>query len=455
MTKKLFILIASSYLTACSMVTSFENPMQDVPQNWRASPIAEVAEMKREADWWKQFQSSELNALIPAAITQNHDLRASLARIEQLRAGVKIAGSELLPSIDAGASANRSDGSDTTSTDRYRGSANIAYEIDLFGRNRALRDSARASLESGKFDRDTLELIVISEVSTRYFEALTLQERLSIARQNLERAESILGIINAQYKEGRISGLEVSQQKVELASSRAQVAGFENQLALALNDLAVLMGKAPQQFNITANSLAGIIIPPVELVLPATLIEQRPDIQAAEADLSAANADIGAARAALFPSLSISAEVSALTTGSTATSLAASLLAPIFHGGRLTGAVERSKARQQELVENYQQAVLVAFREVEDALSSLKATSERQAYYLEAAREADEAYRIANERFEAGAIDFQTLLDTQRAQLTASDNFNQSKFALLSASVDLFRALGGGWKPAENNLPMN
>lgn len=182
-------------------------------------------------------------------------------------------------------------------------------------------------------------------------------------------------------------------------------------------------------------------------ICAAKVIEQRPDIRSLEATLEAANADVGAARAALYPSLNLSADATLLANPSaTATQLAASLFAPLFQGGRLRGGVQLSEARHAELAENYRKAVLTALQEVEDALAGLKTASERQRHFLQAAQEADRAYAIATERFEAGAIDFQTLLDTQRAQLSASDSFFQSKLELLNAHIQLFRAQGGGWE---------
>lgn len=447
MKRQLLILLVTTGLTACSMVPEFALPPAATPNQWQGMEANKTAAALRDESWWQQFNSPELDALVPAALEHNNDMRASLARIEQLRAALAIAGAPLYPQADIGGGASRSDRSGGSASESYSLGAGLSYEVDLFGRNRAGREAARESLSAGQFDREALGLIIASDVSAGYFQVLTLEERLAIARRNLSRAEDVFRIIEAQYNEGRISGLEMAQQRVELANNRAQLAQFENQLVAARNALAVLLGKAPQDFTVDATRLTGITAPAPVLSVPAEVIEQRPDIRRLEAVLRAANADIGAARAALYPALNLSADATLLANPSaTATTLAASLFAPLFQGGRLRAGVTLSEARQQELAENYRQAVLVALQEVEDALASVKSAGERQVYFLEAATEADRAYNIATERFEAGAIDFQTLLDTQRAQLNASDSFHQSKLELLAAHVQLFRAQGGGWQ---------
>lgn len=445
MKKIALFLSATTLLSACSMVPDYLRPEVQTPAQWQGAEATEQTTI--DDQWWLNFESAELNALVPEALEYNNDMRAALARIAQARASLKIAGASLLPQIDASGSAVQSDSSRNAEDETYRGGVGISYELDLFGRNRALREAAGQGLIGSEYDRAALALLVANDVATGYFQVLTLQERLAIAKSNLARAEDVFDIIEAQYNAGRISGLELAQQRVELASTRAQLSAIRSQTSTAQNALAVLLGKTPQGFAIQSASLAGIKAPAIRLGLPVSLIEQRPDIRAAEAALRAANANIGVARANMYPRLTLSADATAFANPSyTATSLAASLVAPIFQGGRLQGEVERRRAQQEELIENYRKTVLIAFREVEDALANLQAADERQTSFLEAAQEAERAYKIAKEQFEAGAIDFQTLLLTQRAQLSASDSFAQSKLELLSASVQLLRALGGGWQ---------
>ena len=243
------------------------------------------------------------------------------------------------------------------------------------------------------------------------------------------------------------SGLELAQQKASLANTETSIASLQQQSETLRNQLAVLTGQPPQNFNITATTLGGFVIPAVAPGQPSDLLERRPDIRTAEADLKAANIDIGAARAAYFPSLNIglssalSGSPSALTTG-----LVGSALAPIFEGGAIDANVEQSKARKQELIANYRGVILNAFKEVEDALSAQKSAAERVVSLQVAATQSQKAFDIASIRYKEGSTDYQTLLDTQRALFQAQDSLLQASFDQISASIDLYKSLGGGWK---------
>ena len=447
MNRKIAVLMMScSMLTACSLVPEFKKPDVPNPQNWEQT-AGSAAATERNVEWWGDFKSDELNALVQTALANNRDVEAALARIEQSRAQMRIAGGPLYPQLSAGGSASHSDSSPGSADDSLKATANLSYEVDLFGRKKATYAAAGARLKASEFDEESLRLVVAGDVAQAYFDILTLLERQRIAQQNLTSAEEVLKIIDAQFNAGRISGLEVSQQRAELANARAQLASLNNQVVATRNGLAILLGQAPQGFTTSGGSFDVITMPVIQLSLPAEVIAQRPDIRRSEATLIAANADIGVARAAFFPSLTLSADASALADPSaTAFSLAAALLQPVFKGGALRGQQELSEARKRELVANYQQTVLTALAEVENALSGLKTASERHTQFQIASEAADNAYTIATNRFEAGAIDFQTLLDTQRAQLQASDSFYQAKQEALTAAVDLYRAMGGGWK---------
>jgi NodT family efflux transporter outer membrane factor (OMF) lipoprotein len=240
--------------------------------------------------------------------------------------------------------------------------------------------------------------------------------------------------------------LEVSQQRVEVNSFRTTLASLVEQRSISANALAILLGLAPQNFATPNATLATLSMPQVNLTPPATLLTARPDIESAEAGLRSVNADIGVARAAFFPSLTLGIDT-AIAAGfggpaSAATSLASSLLAPIFTGGALTGNLENVTARQKELAAQYQKTVLVAFQEVEDALAALKSTNEQSAVSVESVKESQNAYDIAKARFDAGAIDYLTLLETQRSLYQAQDNQIAIRQGQLQSFVQLRKALG-------------
>ena len=439
-------------LASCSLIPDYERPAVETPATWSAEKYSKPVQIAY--DWWRSFKSEELNSLMQGTLINNTDIRAGLQTIEQSRAALKIAGADLLPSASGsgGASKTRTNpasGKTTTSTSLSAG-LDISYELDLFGANRADVEAARASLQSSLYEQDSLALVVMGEVATGYFTLLDLYERLAIADSNLANAREVLRIIEARVREGMESDIELTQQTSAVATSEASRSSLVEQIANAENALAVLLGKAPQTIEITRRQLDALQVPDIAAGQPSDLLERRPDIRAAEANLRAANADIGAARAAFFPSVSLGAGSTISWAGlgdpsATIFSLASSLSAPIFQGGRLQGGLDQATARQLELVETYRGTVLTSFQEVEDALAAVKSARDREISLKTAMEQAQRAYSLTKNRYDAGQIDFETLLDTQNAQLSAEDSYAQAKLARLTAAVDLYKALGGSW----------
>ena len=395
--------------------------------------------------FWQELGNADLDRLIEIALAQNLDLEAALHRIEQARGQAKVAASPLYPTVSASGSASRTF-QDQKDTNSVRGGGSISYEVDLWGKNRNAAKSADYNVDATQFDREALRLVVTADVTDFYAQILSLNDRIRIAEFNLKNAEEILRIIEARYNAGGVSGLEVSQQRVAVNGFRATLAALTEQRATSANALAILLGRPPQNLSAPTAQLASLKMPQVNLTPPSTLLTARPDIQSAEAGLRGANADIGVARAAFFPSLTLSADtVIAAGFGNpaaAASSLASSLLAPIFTGGRLTGNLQSVTARQKELAAQYQKTVLVAFQEVEDALAALKSNNEQAALSVESVKESQNAYDIAKARFDAGAIDYLTLLETQRSLYQAQDSQIAINQGQLVAYVQLRKALG-------------
>jgi NodT family efflux transporter outer membrane factor (OMF) lipoprotein len=259
--------------------------------------------------------------------------------------------------------------------------------------------------------------------------------------------------VEAQRRAGKVSGLEVERQRSQVATTEAAIPPLLQQLQMTRDALSVLLGKNPGEVEIVQESLRPLSLPAVTPGLPSELLERRPDIRRAEADLISANADIGAARAALFPSVSLSAEggyaranLSTLfKRGSGFYSFGLDLLATIFDWGRLSGQVDVTKGRKEELVAAYYQSIVSAFRDVEDALAGIEQFSEQEKVQQEAALHAREAYRIAEIRYRLGAADFTTVLDAERTLLNAEAAVDPARLARFTSFVGLFRALGGGW----------
>ncbi len=454
MNKILYGSLIAILLSGCSLGPAYKRPVTEMPAAWKQ----DAAKEERIApDWWKTFGSAELNDFMGKALLQNNDLRAALHRIEQARASARIAGSTLLPAVDAsaGASASRTKSNESgikaENDNSWNAGLNVSYELDLFGANRATVEAAEADVAGSIYDRQALGLVVMGDVADTYFLTLNLRERTSIAEQNLANARDVLKIVEARFNAGATSALEVAQEKTVLASNEASLAAIRRQEANAENALAVLLGTPPQSLKVNAVSLQNLTIPVVSPSQPAALLQRRPDIRAAEASLMAANADVRAARAAFFPTINIGAGLSILASPmsapvTTAVDAASSLLAPIFTGGRLSGQLELNKARQAELLENYRKAILVALQEVEDGLVAVKAAQAREASLSEGVTQARKSYDLSRQLYKSGAIDFQTLLNAQDSLLQTEDTYATVRLEMLQASVDLYKALGGGWQ---------
>ena len=432
-------------LSACTLAPMYQQPDMNIPSAWSNVPGVGTAAQPAETPFWQEFGSADLNRLVETALAENRDLAAALHRIEQARAQAKIAASPLYPTINASGTGSQifQDPKDNHS---LRGGGSISYELDLWGKNRNLANSAGYRAAATEFDREALRLIVTSDVTNFYAQILALNDRIRIAESNLKNSEEILRIIEARFAQGAVSGLEVSQQRVAVNNLRSAVTQLVEARSTSGNALAILLGRAPQNAPLPGAELESLKMPQVNLTPPATLLTARPDIQSVEAGLRGANADIGAARAAFFPSLTLGVD-SIVAAGfggpaAAATSLASNVLAPIFTGGRLTGNLESVTARQKELAAQYQKTVLVAFQEVEDALATLKSNNDQAALSVESVKESQNAYDIAKARFDAGAIDYLTLLETQRSLYQAQDDQIAIRQGQLQSFVQLRKALG-------------
>lgn len=438
-------LFLSLTLSACSLAPNYQRPQMEIPGSWSTVSGVGTNAQPSTTPFWQELGSADLNRLIELALAQNLDLEAALHRIDQARAQAKVAAAPLYPSISASGSASRTY-QDPKNTESVRGGGSLSYELDLWGKNRNAAKSANYRIDASQFDRDALRLVVTSDVINFYAQILSLNDRIRIAEFNLKNAEEILRIIEARFGQGSVSGLEVSQQRVAVNGFRTTLAALVEARSTSANALAILIGRAPQNLQAPSLEIASLKMPQVNLTPPATLLTARPDIQSAEAGLRSVNADIGVARAAFFPSLTLGVDT-AIAAGfggpaAAATSLASNILAPIFTGGRLTGNLENVTARQKELAAQYQKTVLVAFQEVEDALAALKSNNEQADISLQSVKESQNAYDIAKARFDAGAIDYLTLLETQRSLYQAQDDQIAIRQGQLLSFVQLRKALG-------------
>jgi NodT family efflux transporter outer membrane factor (OMF) lipoprotein len=441
-------------LAGCGTTRPMLKPDVNAPVAWNEAVPQNGSAVS--ATWWNAFGSQELQSLVAEALAGSPDLAIAMERVRRAEAQVRVAGASLFPSLDLGVGTSTR----TTRDDRGSSTANasstvlsVSYEVDLWGRDRSGVRAAEYSLQATVFDRDTARLTLISGVAAGYFEVLTLRSRLAVARENLAIAERVLELVSARARNGVASALDVSRQQATVLSQRAGLLPLEQQERQTLAALAVLTGRTPEGFDVKATSFAGLQVPAIDPGLPAQLLVRRPDLAGAEARLASANADVAAARAALLPGISLTGSAGtasnallAVIGGPTSTvSLALSVLAPIFDGGRLRGQVDIAKSQERELVETYRKAILTAFEDVENALGAASRFAEQETLQTQVQGEAREALRLAEIRYREGVDDLLNVLDAQRTLFNAQDQLAQIRLSRLEAAVNLYKALGGGW----------
>ena len=454
--------IATAFVTAvvlggCDLGPDYKHPGTATPGEWREGDRDESAAWPA-ADWWRGFGSAELNEMMTTAQQANADLGAAIARVKQADAQLRIAGAALLPSVQANASpSNQRIVFPTIGAIPYTAytvGISASYEIDFWGKNAAARDAAKAASFASRYDQQVVALTVVSGVATTYFQALGLEDRLQVARDNLANAENVLKLVREQGRVGTTTDLNIAQQETVVAGLRAAIPPLQQQFSQALDALAILLNRPPSDMRLAAKSLVPLSAPVVAPGLPSELLERRPDVQEAEARLISANANIKVARTAFFPSITLTASggfesfslSNFLSPASAIYTVAAALAQPIFEGGRLHGQLDYSKGRYEELLQNYRKAVISAFSNVEDALAATRRTAEQQESQQVAVAKARRAYDVAQLQYAVGSTDLLTVLYTENALFSANDLLAQVRIARMQALVSLFNALGGGWQ---------
>jgi NodT family efflux transporter outer membrane factor (OMF) lipoprotein len=413
-------------------------------------------------DWWRNFGSGELTKLIEEAHRANFDIAAAVARIIQADAQAKIAGAPLLPSVELDASATRTRSSQVgggggggSESASLRPALSASYELDVWGKNRALSRAAQQNAVAARYDRDTVNLSTIVSVATAYFLVASSQERLRLQRRNVESADRVLTLIKQRFEAGTASALEVAQQETLVAQLRATIPPIELVLGQSIATLALLVGRAPAFLTVNGTSFYGLGLPRVGAGMPSSLLTQRPDIQFAQALLAAGDANVEAAHAAFYPSIKLTGEYgvasSALknlfTPQAIFYQIASSLTQPIFDGWLLEGQLEQAKGRQLELVNLYRKAIVSGFVDVEKALIAITTTAEAERLQKQVVETSQRAFNIGETRLREGTVDLVSLLVIQQALFQAQNSLIDARLGRLQAILSLYQAVGGGWMP--------
>lgn len=448
--------LAALVLAGCAVTEPASRPDYVLPGSWTeaATPTAGTV----DAQWWQAFNAPALDTLVREARTGNPNLAIATERVIQAELALRSVGASRLPAVSLGASTSerrtQPDGAPTTTSEATSATLSVSWEVDLWGRLAAGVDAASAGLAASRYDLDGVRLSLDANVATTWFQTLALTERLAIARENLALAERLLSLVEVRYRNGAASALDVSRQRSTVLAQRATITPLEVQLRQTRSALALLAGAMPQGYAVADAPLKALAVPSISPGLPSDLLFRRPDLAAAEARLAAADANIAAARAALLPSVQLSgsgglasAALLSLTDPTRTYSLAASLAQTIFDGGRLRAQVDTARSRQRELVETYRFTVLTALKEVEDALGNAARARELEESQRAILEEAQRSLRLSELRYREGADDLAAVLDAQRTLFQAQDQLAQQRLAQLTAATDLYKALGGGWRP--------
>jgi NodT family efflux transporter outer membrane factor (OMF) lipoprotein len=455
----LLALMATLALGACATRGKPPASAPAMPAAWaEPSPLDAAAPAR---DWWRSFGSAELSALIDAALGASPDMTIAAEHVRQAEAQVRIAGSTLFPALNFSAGTGRSEtrpqGGNWSGQNSSNAALSASYELDLWGRNASGVRAAEFSLRASRFDQETVRLTLVAGVASAYFQVLSLRARLVIARENLAIAERVFKVVDARARYGAVSALDVARQQAVVLAQRAVIPPLELQERQTLFALAILLGKQPEGFDAAASTASAVLVPQIAPGIPAALLVRRPDLASAEAQLAAANANVATARAALLPSISLTGSaglasdvlLNFLSAPTAALAIGASLLQPIFDGGRLRALVDVATSHERELVENYRKFILAALSDVESALAAGGRTAEQELLQEKVVEQARLALRLAEIRYREGVDDLLTALDAQRTLFQAEDQLAQIRLSRLQASVGLFKALGGAWKMPE------
>ncbi len=455
---------AAALLTACStLAPDYERPTSAVPDAWAVTSANTAAAPAAEDLGWKEFIADDkLRRVIALALQNNRDLRVSTLNVERLQALYQVQRADLFPSVNAGIAqtaqrlpADLSSAGQSVISRQYSATVGIsAYELDLFGRVRSLKDAALSQYLATEQAQRSAQISLVSQVSVAYMTLAADRERLALAEQTLQSRKETLRLTQRMYELGVSSALDLRQVQTTVDSARADVASYGSVVAQDLNALTLLVG-APVATELLPTEISSATLTLTQDLaagLPSDVLLRRPDVQQAEKTLEAANANIGAARAAFFPRISLTASAGSASTdlgnlfknGQEYWTFVPQVTLPIFNGGRNRANLRVSELDRDIAVAQYEKAIQSAFREVSDALAQRATVGEQTAAQEALAASTQDALRLSRARYEKGIDDYLSTLDAQRSSYSAQQALISARLAQQINRVTVYKALGGG-----------
>ena len=410
-------------------------------------------------NWWTTLNDPELSSLIERAVAGNLDLKKAGAKVREARARRGISRADLFPTLDATGSATRSRGSEETgggnTRELYAAGFDAGWEVDIFGGLRRSMEEAAANLQASREGLRDVLVSLVSEVALNYVEARTYQARLAVAEANLKAQQETCELTRWRYEAGLSDELALEQARYNLESTRSQIPTLRSGLEEAKNRLAVLLGERPGMIHTELEERKPIPVTPLEIAVgvPADTLRRRPDIRKAERELAAQTARIGVATADLYPRFTLKGSIGLealspgnwISYGSRSSSIGPRVSWAVFDAGAIRKNIEVQSALQEQALIQYETALLSALEEVENALVAYANEQVRRQSLLEASQAAQRAAKLARDRYAAGLIDFQVVLDAERSLLSLQSQLAESDGKVTSNLIALYKALGGGW----------
>jgi multidrug efflux system outer membrane protein len=465
---------ATLLLASCTVGPNYHRPQIAVPTRW-SEPLSggETNGPPDFAEWWKAFRDPELDSLVQRAARANLDLRIAQYRVQEARAERGVTAAGYWPMVNASSSYTRNrisqhyflplpPGTPLT-YNWYQAGFDASWELDLFGGTRRAVEAANADVEAAEFARRDTLISLLAELARNYFEARGTQQRLIIAQQNIAAQRDSLDLTRARYNAGLSSDLDVQQATALLDNTQAQIPLLQTTLKSALHRIGILLGEAPGAASAELAQPAVLPGPPPEVPvgLPSDLLLRRPDLQRAERELAAATARVGVAKADLFPKFSLTGNggvqsVSAsdwFTAGSRFWTFGPTVAWRIFDAGRIRANIHVQTAREKQSLASYEQTVLTAFEEVENALTAYAQEQLRYRSLNASATAQRAALTLSQDLYRNGLVDFLRVLDSERSLYVAEDELVQSHKTVSEDLIALYKALGGGWDSTPGQSP--
>lgn len=468
MLKILISLLTLLIAAGCTKLgPDYQRPELQLPSTWsnQDTDLFKRPSEQESRAWWTFFNDPVLDELIETAYKENLTLRGAALRIVEARASLGFVEGQLYPQQQEGGGDLFTIGTTGPSEDRYYNSASmgfdVAWEMDFWGKFRRSIESAEAQLSGTNAEYDDILITLTAEVARTYVNIRTLEERIDLAEQNAKLQRDSLELVKLQFEAGMVTELDVLQAKTLLSSTLATVPQLQASLASNKNGLAVLLGTLPEKVDGYLSEKHGIpqFTGKAVVELPAELLRRRPDIRQAEMLAAAQSAQIGIARSELFPSFTLFGSISwsandrgtndlgkLFDSNSFGYSFGPAFRWNLFHYGRLKNQVRIQDARFQQLLVNYQNSVLNAAREVEDALQSLEQVRFEAVFLRQAVETSKRSSDLSILQYKEGLADYQRVLDSLRSYTTKQDQYSQAKGKIANSTIALYKAFGGGWQ---------